>query len=181
MIKFRIIITVLILSLALFPIQVKAVDFSWTEGHYDLPFPDYPGINILNIYNDVSVTMNGGGVYQFSMYDNSELTTYEGTISYLNLYNNATATFFGGGIPGELYIDPAATSWVKLYADKVTYVPINPYGEGILMGNWLNVPGGTFSFDLRGTGAHDKIQIIPEPTTLAMLALGSLAILQRRK
>jgi hypothetical protein len=37
------------------------VDYTWTEGNYNLPFSGYMSINTLNIYNDVTVKMYGGG------------------------------------------------------------------------------------------------------------------------
>ncbi|MGD0078445.1 MAG: PEP-CTERM sorting domain-containing protein [Sedimentisphaerales bacterium] len=179
MFKLEKIIAVIILSLALFPIQLKAVDFTWTEGHYDLPLPDYTSINILNTYNDVTVSMYGG-VYKFSMYNDSELTTYGGGMTYLNLYDNATASFFGFGPLYELYIDPASTAQVKLYATFTKFEPYGLDGEGTLYVRWLS-NNYSFQFGLVGEGAYDHVQIVPEPATLVLLALGSLTILRRRK
>ena len=152
--------------------QLKAVDFSWSEGHYDLPLPGYPGINVLDINNYVTVTMYGGGVNQFYMYDNSELTKYDGSIAHLYLYDNTSASFHGGSAPMTIYVDPANTGWVKFYADNVDY------GQSGIVGNWLS--NGQY-FQIQFTGdTYSHVQIVPEPTTLALLALGSLAVLRRR-
>jgi hypothetical protein len=123
-------------------------------------------------------------VNQFSMYDNSELTVYGGGMTYLNLYDNATASFLGLSILAELYIDPASTAQVKLYANFDRFEPSDqyndPYGGGHVYGNWLanNMP---FNINLVGSGAYSHVQIVPEPTILTLFALGSLAVLRRRK
>ena len=112
------------------------------------------------------------------MYDDSSLTQYGGSINYLYLYDNATASFFGSSYMNELYIDPASTGWVKLYANNIRFEPYGPYGKGTIYGNWL--AGGSFSFDLTSNGAYSHIQIVPEPATFALLGMGILA-LRRRK
>ncbi|MGD0077668.1 MAG: PEP-CTERM sorting domain-containing protein [Sedimentisphaerales bacterium] len=189
MFKLRKIITGLILSLALFPIQLKAVDFTWTEGHYDLPLPGYPGINILNIYNDVTVTIldNGGSfVNQFNMYDDSSLTMFKGnSIGTLNLYENSTASLFGGNIY-YLWVDSTSTGLVKLYAQDVFFMPSSgPTDPGSVMGYWIsnNQPFhiGFTGDSLQGEITRSFIQIVPEPATLVLVALGCLAIFRRRK
>jgi hypothetical protein len=51
---------------------------------------------------------------------------------------------------------------------------------GILSG-WMGKCGFYLRLDDTGTGAHDEVYgVIPEPATLAMLALGAAAILRRR-
>lgn len=118
------------------------------------------------------------------MYDDSKLTCYDGGIAYLYLYDNATASFLGGINAMDVYIDPANTGWVKLYAYDVIFGPSDPYndplGPGVIQGNWLSndMP---FSIDLAGQGAYSHVQIIPEPTSLLLLGLGGLAAFRHRK
>jgi hypothetical protein len=176
----RKILLVSFLSLAILQNQSKAVDFTWTEGSYNLPLPDYMSINTLNISNDVTVTMNGGGVNQFYMYGDSSLTMYDGSIADLYLYDNTTASFYGGSSSMDWYIDPANTGWVKMYGHLDRFDPYGPYGEGTMHGTWLS-NGYSFNIDLAGHGAYSHIQFVPEPATLVMLGLGGLAILKRRK
>jgi hypothetical protein len=180
MFKLQKTITILIFPLAPFPIQLIAVDFTWTEGHYDLPLPDYSSINILNIQNDVTVTMNGGGVHQFNMYDNSELTTYGGGGDYLNLYDNAKASFFYLIYMNELYIDPASAVQVKLYATFVNFENLGLEGENTLYVRWLS-NDYPFQCNLVGEGALDHVQFVPEPASAVLFGLGYLLICSRRR
>jgi hypothetical protein len=114
------------------------------------------------------------------MYDNSSLTQYGGCfINDLYLYDNATVSLFGGDITSKLYIDPANTGMVKLYADFDRFEPFGPYGEGRVRGTWL--AGGSLNIHIVGNGAYSHIQFIPEPATIAILALGSLIVFNRRR
>jgi len=173
----------LVLLFTVLPTISNADPVIWTSGSYEIRSNnEWYHIIELQTYNDVTVKMyQATTVNSFSMYDNSNLTMYGGGISELNLYNNATASFFGGNVAGILYIDPSNAGWVKLYAYNVTYIPYNPNGEGILQGYWLDVPYGYFDIDIRGQGAYSHVQIVPEPATLVLLALGSLAVLRRRR
>ncbi|MGD0078642.1 MAG: PEP-CTERM sorting domain-containing protein [Sedimentisphaerales bacterium] len=107
------------------------------------------------------------------MYDSSHLDMYAGYITdELNLYENATASFFGASYIGQIWVDTASTGLVKFYATNVSY------GQTGIIGNWLS-NGQYFDMDFTGD-TYSHVQIVPEPTTLVLLALGSLAILRRR-
>jgi hypothetical protein len=153
----------------------------WTSGDYEIRSDnEWYHISELYTYNDVTVKMYGGGVHQFSMYDNSEFSMYgPGSVDYLNLYENATASFFGGDIMTELYIDPANTGWVKVYAYDVRFEPYGPYGEGTLYGRWFdNI--NSFNIDLKGNGAYSHIQIVPEPATIILLGFGAIVLFRNK-
>jgi hypothetical protein len=126
--------------------------------------------------------LGGGGIGGvFNMYDNSQLTMYDGFIGTLNLYPDTTAIIKGGDIH-YLWIDPATTGWVKLYAYDM-YVDPLPDSQGYLdiHGNWL-ADNSFFDIELQnGISTYSHIQIVPEPATIAFLALGGLAVLRRRK
>jgi len=184
MFKLRTIILVIILSLFLQGQSNATITLNWTTGDYNIPYPGWPGgVSVLNTYNNVTVTMLGGGGIGgvFNMYDNSQLTMYDGFIGTLNLYPDTTAIIKGGDIH-YLWIDPATTGWVKLYAYDM-YVDPLPDSQGYLdiHGNWL-ADNSFFDIELQnGISTYSHIQIVPEPATIAFLALGGLAVLRRRK
>jgi len=118
------------------------------------------------------------------MYDNSELIQYDSSITFLYLYDNATASLFGSSYMNEIYMDPASTALVKLYAYETTFFPLDQYndplGPGNIQGKWSSndMP---FNIQLIGQGAYSQhVQIIPEPATLFLLGLGA-AFLRKRK
>ena len=179
MLKCRL-IALLIVTVAVLPSKSFAV-VEWTSGSYEITSSnEWSWISELRTYNDVTVTMYSGGVNQFSMHDNSKFSMYGGSVNYLNLYDNAAVSFFGSTYMNELYIDPANTGWVKLYAYDVRFEPYGSYGKGTIYGNW-SANKMPFQFDLTSNGAYSHIQIVPEPATLVMLGLGGIAILKRRK
>jgi PEP-CTERM motif len=115
------------------------------------------------------------------MYDNSKLTMYGGYITTLNLYPDTTAIIKGGDIH-YLWIDPTTVGWVKLYAYDMEIAPL-PDSQGRLdiHGNWL-ADNSFFDIELQnGISTYSHIQIVPEPTTIALFALGGLGILKRRR
>lgn len=187
MLKYHLIVGFSVLVMT-FPSSLIANDYVWTDNGYDMNWTSgdlkitlaqWSTIDKLQAYNNVTVEMYGGGGNQFYMYDNSSLTMYGGSINYLYLYDNATVSIFLNSYMNTLYIDPASTGWVKLYAKNVTFEALggNP-GQGTLYGNWL--AGGYFGFDLTGNGAYSHIQIVPEPATLIMLCIGGLALRKKR-
>jgi len=154
---------------------------TWTSGEYEIR-SGTPWSTILELqtYNNVTVRMYDGGVNQFSMYDNSNLSMYgPGSVDSLNLYENATAFLYGGWIMSELYIDPASTGVVKLYAEFDRFEPYGPNGKGHLYGNWIS-DESPFSVYLSSDGAYSKVQFIPEPASLLLLGLGAIAISRKR-
>jgi PEP-CTERM motif len=184
MLKLRTIILVAILSLGFLQGQSDAtVTLNWTAGDYNIPDLGWTGgVSVLNTYNNVTVTMLGGGGVggEFNMYNNSKLTMYGGFIGTLNLYPDTTAIIKGGNISQYLWIDPTTTGWVKLYAYDVEVIPLsNDYLS--LHGNWL-ADNSFFDIELQnGISTYSHIQIVPEPTTIALLALGGLGLFRRRR
>ena len=183
MFKLRTHILVIILSLVFLQGQSNAsIIINWTTGDYTIPYSGWSGADILNTYNNVTVAMPGGGVGgTFNMYDNSKLTMYGGYITTLNLYSDTTAIIKGGDIH-YLWIDPTTAGWVKLYAYDM-YVSPQQDSQGYLgiHGNWL-ADNSFFDIELQnGISTYSHIQIVPEPVSFALLALGGLGILKKHR
>jgi hypothetical protein len=165
-----------ILLIAALPDVPYALSEEWHgSGTYEIGSgKDWFWISELRTYDDVTVIMyEGGGVNQFSMYDNSELIKYSSSIANLYLYDNAIASLFGGSAPMDIYVDPANTGWIKFYAYDVSY------GIAGIHGWWLS-DNREFIFDFTGD-TYSHVQIVPEPTSILIFGLGALLISLRSK
>jgi hypothetical protein len=179
----------LILLTAFLPVNSNA-GVTWTgSGHYQIGGEfGYPNVVEVNTFDTVTVTMvEGGSESRINMYDSSHLDMDGGDIGdELNLYENATASLFGASYIGDLWVEAASTGWVKLYAYNVIFMPSAvPEDGGGVVGRW-NSNNQWFDIQFKGDRTQGEItksfiQIVPEPTTLALLALGSLALLRRRQ
>ena len=187
------IITLLILFIAFLSEISNANDYQWTDNGYVMNWTSgnlaisssqWSAIDKLQTYNDVTVTMSGGGANQFYMYNNSSLTQYGGSINYLYLYGNVSASFFGSSYMNTLYIDPVSTATVKIYG-SLDQMSLNWWsdplhvssGTGTISGNFLS--GGTvatFHFNLSGNNSFSHIQFIPEPASVLLIGLGCMFV-----
>jgi len=153
---------------------------NWTAGDYNIPNLEWSNVDVLNTYNNVTVTIldeGGGGVSdEFNMYDHSHLTMFGGFIDELNLYPNATATIYGGDYIGSIWVDTASTGWVKLYAVELFYDPL----YNTIDYKWLD-DDMTYVLQLYGSGTYSHLQFIPEPTSAVLFTLGSLFISLRNR
>ena len=85
-----------------------------------------------------------------------------GSISYLGAYETSGITLHG--------YDFGATAGLSLVGDEVI-------GTGLLAGKWFDGTSWVMSIGTHAAGAH--IWAIPEPATMALLALGGLAMIRR--
>jgi hypothetical protein len=174
-------INIVILSLIFLCGQSNASTIvNWTEGDHNIPGVGWMGADILNTYNNVTVTIVRDGLSgEINMYDNSELTMYGGYIGELNIYENATASIYKDNIH-YIFADSTSTGWVKLYANIEYIGRPNPDGYISIHGHWL-VNDGYFDIALKsGVETIKHIQFIPEPATLLLLGLGA-AMARKRK
>jgi hypothetical protein len=170
---------------------------------YDTSSVDISGgtVNQVHANNTSSVHLSGGSVGNLYVYgDNSGVDVSGGTISQLLAYNNSSVDFSDGKVTavwaydtssvdlsgGDVFslfalgtstttfngYDFTATSGLTLDGDKVL-------GTGVLAGKWFDGTAWAVSIQSHDPGA--TILAIPEPSSLALLALGGLAMLSRRR
>jgi len=91
-----------------------------------------------------------------------------------------------GGIQYDKQFDDFGTWWdgsADLTETITVDYSIDVKQEGLGLPDWVQICFGQNSggFDPGGSYYVDNAQLIPEPTTIALLGLGSLALLRRRK
>jgi len=149
------------------------------------------------IYDEATVGMTGGEVWKLYSNDSSTFNLFDGVVYWLRAYDSSTINIYGGSIDRLLGIGDSSvvnlfggqvatdvvmsdSGTLKIYGYGFEYRPAGP-GSGWLSGYWLD--GTAFSeMYLRYLpepfpGSH--VVLIPEPTTLLLLALGA-AIIRRR-
>ena len=134
----------------------------------DIPIDlDAPGIKVITI-NDEHRTVNGGRADILSIDGRSSVIIDNGQFSKLVVGGDSTANIYGGDIAAAGTVN---LGYIKFHAydfkfedDYVYRYDENGYTVRTKLYN------GTYGF-----------QVIPEPTTLAMLSVGSIFLFRRRK
>lgn len=170
-------------------------DTVWTEGHHEINDGDVYGE--IWIYNDCTLDIFGGDITQLYSFDIVLTNWYDGQIKTLVSRENSIINIYGGislngigadgnglfnlyssfSIPG---ISLHENSVLNLYAYDVIHHPTGgQWNDGCIEGYYI-IDDTYFSIDIAGD-SFSHINIIPEPTTILLLGLGSLIGIIRRK
>jgi len=122
-----------------------------------------------NLYNGGSVFSLGAGV-------SGTINMMGGNTEYLRAGDFSIVNLFGGTV--NIYLNAWDSAIVNIYGYGFDYDPISGnWNGGQLMGFWLD--DTPFIIDLAGSGTYSHINLIPEPGSLILCALGALLV--RRK
>jgi hypothetical protein len=148
--------------------HVKA-DTVWTSGHHEI----FPGDFYGEIWmeSDATATMIGGEVYKLEAFDQSMFDLLGGQIELLIGHEYSRISIYGGSVGALGVVDNGS---VDLYAYDVIYYPSGGhFDNGWVEGRYL-VNDLPFSFDLGAAETLSHINVVPEPGSLALLAVGVL-------
>ena len=142
-------------------------DTVWLDGHHEIVDGDvYVEVDI---YNDVTLDIFGGEVSRLAAYDITVTDWFGGQMLILWARDNSIINIYGGTL-GDLWA--AESSLVNLYAYDVIYHPTGGYYNlGWIEGKYLN-SDLYFEFDFAGEDTGSHINVVPEPATILLFALG---------
>lgn len=140
----------------------------------------------LHAYDSSQVTISGGIIHYLWVENSSQVTVSGGSITGpLNVCDGSQVTVSGGTIGGDWAILSTLTVVGSDFSIEGRPVGLGEYDTGgrdsvygTLSGTLLGGETFTNEFSIHGDG---KLVLIPEPATLALLAVGSLVLLRRRR
>ena len=153
------------------------------DGYAEVGAFDYSTINISGGYIHLATALNNTTV-NFFMSDYTDALIAEdsgtvnmegGTVERAIARNSGTANLYAGSVTD--YLSAYDTTVINIYGyGLVLSSGGGTYGDGRVYGYWLD--GNAFVINLRGVETQSHINLIPEPATVALLAMGGL-LLQR--
>ncbi len=153
-------------------------------------------IRTLDAFNSSTANISGGDVRSVFTWDHATTNLYDGgavfslgagisgtinmmggTTEYLHAGGSCTFNLYGGAVTDSLNAWDFAT--VNIYGYGFDYDPsAGNYNGGQLTGLWFD--DTTFTIDLYDPVTYDHINLVPEPSSLILFALGAL-LLRRKK
>lgn len=130
-------------------------------------------------YDAATVTLAGSGIVR-SLSAGGDFGTanvYGGSVDYICPVEHGTVNLYGGLVTDSL--SAIDLSIVNVFGhDLVLSSSGGRYTDGQISGFWLD--DTPFTIDLNGSGTYSHINLIPEPTSLALLTLGGLVLRWKR-
>ncbi|MHC4085695.1 MAG: PEP-CTERM sorting domain-containing protein [Planctomycetota bacterium] len=128
---------------------------------------DYTTVNLSVTSNVTSLTAHVSGT----------INMMGGTAEYLGAIDSGTVNLYGGLVTDSLSVGDFAQGNIYGY-DLVKTSSGGRYGYGQVYGFWTD--STAFTIDLNGLETYSHINLIPEPNTLVLLAIGCL-LMKRKK
>jgi len=168
--KTAIIAIIMFLSVGLCNVQASSPPWGG-DGHYTFGDED-PFFPQGSIFDFATVEITGGSFGELGCYQESTVNMIDGiaTIGFA-ARDNSTINLYGGSIYA---IDILDSPNVNLFVDSYIFNPDSFLGWDQVAGTWLN-DNGNFDILIR-EGQFQYINIVPEPCTVAVLALGGLLL-----
>jgi len=161
--------------LILLVVSSLRADTVWISGHHEITDGELYGE--IYIYNDVTVDIFGGDIYKLETYDVTVTDWYGGAITELCTWEDSLISMYGGQLNR---LQAAENSVIQLYAYDVIHHPTGGhYDRGWFEGSYF-LNDLYFTFDLISLDTFSHINVVPEPTTVFLLALGALFIRKRK-
>ena len=130
-------------------------------------------VNYLNANGNSTTTISGGEVSNCQPHDTGTVDITGGNVDLLRPHDSSTTILHG--------YDFHATGGLTLREFGIIEgIPqYEVLGSGLLIGQWRD--GTDWVTTIINQASHATVLAVPEPATLAMLALGGLALLRRKR
>ncbi|HUT30869.1 MAG TPA: PEP-CTERM sorting domain-containing protein [Sedimentisphaerales bacterium] len=155
------------------------------DGYAEVGAFDYSTINISGGDIHLATALNNTTVNFFTSdytdaliaEDSGILNMEGGAVERVIARSSGIANLHAGSITD--YLSAYDSTEINIYGyDLVMSTSGGSYGDGQVYGYWVN--DSPFLISLRGAETHSHINLIPEPGTLALLALGTLLLRRKR-
>jgi hypothetical protein len=161
-------IVVLFIFLISLPLHADTV---WESGHHEINDGDIYGE--IWMYNDCTLDIFGGDIYRLTAYDTTITDWYDGVMDDLWVRDYSTVNIYGGVLDTLVATE---NSVINLFAYDVICHPTGGYYDrGWVEGKYLD-NDLYFSYDLIHMDSISHINVVPEPTTLLLVCLGTILL-----
>ena len=144
----------------------------WTgSGTYTFDDID-PYFSEGSIFDTATVDISGGSFGKIQSYDYSTINMFDGEGDRIVVENSSNLNMWGGTLDFISFAFEEAELEVVFHIDSYIFNPDSFIGYDNLTGTWFN-DNGTFDI-LIDEGSLAYFNFVPEPTTLFLLAMGSL-------